>query len=94
MRRGAGSKTQIMIDIKDVLTLSNNQEYRVINKTKRKGMTYYLLVNEELPSDIKFCYEKIEEDLLIIEVEDVKLIRELMLLFTKNMITNKKANRT
>lgn len=80
-----------MIEINDVLTLSNDQEYRVINKAKRKGMTYYLLVNEETPSDIKFCYEKIGEELLIIEVEDVKLIRELMLRFTKNMIINKKS---
>lgn len=78
-----------MIDIGDILTLSDGNEYLVTNKAKRKGKKYYLLVCEEDLSNIKFCYEdKKGKDILIVEVDDKKLIRELMLRFTKNMFTN------
>ncbi len=77
-----------MINIRDLLTLSDGNKYRVINKTQKQGRTYYLLLSEDELYNIKFCYEEQKDELLIVEVTDKKLIRELMLLFTKNIISN------
>jgi len=80
-----------MLNIGDLITLSDDNKYRVVNKTHKKEKTYYLLVSEDDLSNIKFCYEEMREELLIIEVEDQKLIRELMMRFTKNIIKSFKA---
>lgn len=80
-----------MIGIGDIITLSDDNKYRVVNKTLKKGTTYYLLVSENDISNIKFCYEEMRNEPVFIEVEDKKLVRELMMRFTKNIITNFKA---
>ena len=48
------------IDIQDVITLDDGQEYVVISKTNYQGKTYYLLV-DTLHSKTMLCYEDQEK---------------------------------
>ena len=56
-----------MIDIKDILTLSDNNKY------------YYYLIQEN-NSDIKFCYENNDE---LVELNDKELTTKLIPLFVE-----------
>lgn len=47
-----------MIDIKDILTLSDGNQYGVVNKTINNNIIYYYLVDTKNPANIKFCYEE------------------------------------
>ena len=48
------------IDIQDVITLDNEQEYIVVSKATYQGKTYYLLV-DTIHSQTMLCYEDQEE---------------------------------
>lgn len=64
-----------MINIKDTLVLDDDNEYVVVSKANYNNLTYYYLLDKYHNDNIKFCYE--EEDSLV-EVEDEKLIKELI----------------
>lgn len=76
-----------MIDVGDILVLSNDIEYLVANSVERKGEKYYLLINEKDLIDIKFCYEKRCENIIeLVEVNEKSLIKKLLLCFTRNIM--------
>jgi len=68
------------IGIKDIIILSDDNEYVVVSKTNYKDNTYYYFVDKNNNENIKFCVEKPENKSLL-EVEDVDLIQKLLPLF-------------
>lgn len=63
------------IDIKDIFTLSDNNEYIVISKTNYQNKTYYYLVDTNNLENLKFC---VEDNDSLIEILDQELIRTLI----------------
>lgn len=68
------------IDIKDIITLNNDQKYIVASKANYQGKIYYLLVNEKDSSDVKFCCEKGTDNALI-ESTDTNINQAIYPLF-------------
>ncbi len=68
------------IDIKDVVTLSDNIRYVVASKTNYENNIYYYLTEIENLSNIKFLVENKERNSLV-EVENKELIQKLLPLF-------------
>lgn len=67
-----------MIDIKDIVTLSDKNEYQVISKVNYEYRIYYYLVDINEISNIKFLYENGNK---LTEVEDEELVNKLLPLF-------------
>ena len=63
------------IDIKDVITLSDNNEYGVVSKTIYDNKAYYYLVDINNNENIKFLFEEGEK---LIELEDEKIIKSII----------------
>ena len=75
-----------MIDIKDILTLSDGNQYGVVSKTAKDNIIYYYLVDTNDYSNIKFCYEEKKANQIdLIEVSDENLIKSLLLSFADNI---------
>ena len=64
-----------MLNIKDIVTLSDDNQYQVISKTEYEGLIYYYIVDINDLTNIKFLYENIE---YLTEVEDPELIKKLI----------------
>lgn len=67
-----------MIEIKDVVTLSDKNTYQVISKVDYEYRIYYYLVDINEISNVKFLYENGDK---LTEVEDPELVNTLMPLF-------------
>lgn len=67
-----------MINIKDTLVLDDDNEYVVVSKANYNDKIYYYIINNKYNSDFKFCYQENDE---LVEIEDDKLIKELIPLF-------------
>lgn len=63
------------MNIKDLVTLSDDNEYQVISKTNYEGLVYYYLVDMNDISNIKFLYENGDK---LTEVDDPNLINRLL----------------
>lgn len=72
------------IDIKDKITLSDNNAYVVVGKSEYQGKIYYYLIEANNQSTCKFCYEKIGTNKLI-EVEDAELTQKLIAIFAEQL---------
>ena len=68
----------MMIDIKDVLTLSDNNEYVVVSKIDYENKTYYYLVDNNNHNNLKFCYLDNDE---LVEIENKELTTKLLPMF-------------
>ena len=66
------------IDIKDVITLDDNQKYVVISKVFYENKNYYYIIGKEMHENIKFVYEDNDE---LVEFNDQELIKKLLPLF-------------
>lgn len=76
------------MEIKDVLTLEDNNKYVVASKINYEGKEYYYLVDINNPSNLMFCYN--ENDTMV-ELDDKELTTKLLPLFyeaCKNEIPN------
>ena len=71
-----------MIDIKDTITLSDDNKYVVVSKAIMDNITYFYLIDINNYSNIKFCYQDKNE---LVEVEDKEFIQKLLPLFIKNI---------
>jgi len=67
-----------MIEIKDTLTLNDNNEYVVASRVNYNEKIYYYLIDINNNSNIKFCYQDGEE---LVELNDKKLTTKLLPLF-------------
>ena len=63
------------MNIKELVTLSDDNEYQVISKTNYEGLVYYYLVDMNDISNIKFLYENGDK---LTEVDDPDLINRLL----------------
>ncbi len=69
-----------MINIKDVVTLDDNNDYIVASKADLDYKQYFLLVDMNNNQNIKFCY--IEEDEMV-QITDNETCNKLLPLFYK-----------
>ena len=65
------------INVKDVLTLDDNNEYAVVSKINYENINYYYLVDRN-NYGAKFLYEDNDE---LVEVNDKDLVTKLLPLF-------------
>ncbi len=78
-----------MIEVKDLIKLSDDREYCVALKTIFEGNTYYFLVDIDDVKNIKVCCEKIENNSIkLVQIEDENTLDRLMLLFTETVKNN------
>ena len=68
------------INIKDTLTLDDNNEYVVVSKINYENKNYYYLLDKNNEENVKFCYEDNEE---LVEIDDKELTTKLLPLFVK-----------
>ncbi len=57
----------MIINIKDLLTLDDNNEYVVISKINYDNKNYYYLLDKNNNDNFKFCYEDNDE---LVEIDD------------------------
>ena len=68
----------MIINIKDTLTLDDNNQYVVVSKINYDNKIYYCLINNSSNTNLKFCIEENEE---LVEIVDSELIVKLLPLF-------------
>ena len=67
-----------MIDIKDTIALSDNNEYVVVSKANYNDEVYYYLIDKNDSGNIMFCYQDNNQ---MVELTDKDLIVKLLPLF-------------
>ena len=72
-----------MINIKDIVILSDDNSYVVVSKTNYEDKFYYYLIDINKTENIKFCVENAKNKSLI-ELEDANLIHRLLPLFLES----------
>ena len=70
------------IDIKDLITLDDKNEYVVVGKVDYDGITYYYIVDINNNSNFKFCYLDHDE---FVESSNQVLNTMLLPLFMKSL---------
>jgi hypothetical protein len=70
----------MIINIKDTLTLDDNNEYVVISKINYESKNYYYLLDKNNNDNFKFCYEDNDE---LVEIDDKELTTKLLPLFVE-----------
>ena len=73
------------IDIKDLITLDDKNEYVVVGKVDYDGITYYYIVDINNNSNFKFCYLDHDE---FVESSNQVLNTKLLPLFMKSLSDN------
>lgn len=66
------------IDIKDVITLDDNQKYVVVSKAFYENKNYYYIIGKDNFKNIKFVYEDGDE---LVQLNNKELITKLLPLF-------------
>ena len=66
------------IDIKDILTLDDDNKYVVVSKVYFEGKDFLYLVDINNNANLKFCYVDNDE---LVESNDKELITKLLPLF-------------
>ena len=67
-----------MIDIKDTITLDDNNQYLVVSKINYNNKIYYYLIDKNNAENLKFCYLNNDE---LVETNNKELITMLLPLF-------------
>ena len=71
----------MIINIKDTLTLDDNNEYVVVSKISVDDKNYFYLIDKNDNSNVKFCYQDNDE---LVELNDKELVTRLLPLFVEN----------
>ena len=69
------------INIKDTLTLDDNNEYVVVSKISVDDKNYFYLIDKNDNSNVKFCCQDNDE---LVELNDKELVTRLLPLFVEN----------
>lgn len=72
-----------MINLRNIITLSDNNEYIVVGKVDYEDKTYYYLVDINKNENIKYCYQTNEG---LVELNDTDIIQKLIPLFGKQAL--------
>lgn len=78
----------MIINIKDILTLDDNNEYVVVSKVIYDNKNYFYLLDKNSEQNVKFCYEDNEE---LVEIDGKELTTKLLPLFVEK--TKKEVNK-
>ena len=70
----------MIINIKDTLTLDDENEYVVISKVYYNNKNYYYLLDKNNYSNTLLCYEENDE---LVEINDKELTTKLLPLFVE-----------
>ena len=70
----------MIINVKDTLTLDDENEYVVISKVYYNNKNYYYLLDKNNYSNTLFCYEENDE---LVEINDKELTTKLLPLFVE-----------
>ena len=68
----------MIIDIKDVITLDDDNEYVVVSKVEYEDKIYIYLLDKNTNTNVKFCYQDNDE---LVELNDKDLVTRLLPLF-------------
>lgn len=71
----------MIINMKDTLTLDDNNEYVVVSKVNVDDKNYFYLIDKNDNSNLKFCYQDNDE---LVELNDKELVTRLLPLFVEN----------
>ena len=71
----------MIINIKDILSLDDNNEYVVVSKINADDKNYFYLIDKNDNSNVKFCYQDNDE---LVELNDKELVTRLLPLFVEN----------
>ena len=71
----------MIINIKDTLTLDDNNEYVGVSKINDDDKNYFYLIDKNDNSNVKFCYQDNDE---LVELNDKELVTRLLPLFVEN----------
>lgn len=71
----------MIINMKDTLTLDDNNEYVVVSKVNVDDKNYFYLIDKNDNSNLKFCYQDNDE---LVELNDKELVTKLLPLFVEN----------
>ena len=74
-----------MLDVKDIVTLDDGNNYAVVSKTRIEDKIYYYIMDIDNNANYKFCYEKKDNKLKLVVVKDKALIKKLIRLFAINL---------
>lgn len=72
----------MIINVNDLLTLSDAHSYIVSSKIRYENIDYYYLVDKDDYSNVKFCYEDKGD---LVELDDKLFIMKLLPLFLENI---------
>ena len=72
----------MIINIKDTLTLDDNNEYVVVSKVNADNRNYFYLIDKNDNANVKFCYQDNHE---LVELNDKELVTRLLPLFVENV---------
>ena len=76
------------MEIRDIITLDDNDKYVIASKVNYGGNNYYYLVDVNKPENLMFCYEGKED---LVELKDKELTTKLLPLFyeaSKDLLPN------
>lgn len=69
-----------------LITLSDNEEYIVLDTITYNKITYVYLVGYTNETKMKFCVEEIENDQIkLTEVDNIELRQQLLKIFTEKL---------
>ena len=63
------------LEIQDIITLNDGNEYQIISKTEHEGLTYYYLTDMSDLDNIKFVFENENK---LTEIDEPEVISELL----------------
>lgn len=66
------------MEMRDVITLDDNNKYAIISKIDYQEKKYYYLVDINNPENLMFCYEDMGD---LVKTNDAELIKKILPLF-------------
>jgi len=75
----------MLINVKDVIKLKDDNEYVVISKVNYENRNYYYMIDINNNQNLLYCYE---ENGKFIEINNHQLLKRLIPLFLKNALTD------
>lgn len=66
-----------MINVGQIITLDNNEEYAVLEKKSLNNQDYYILMTTKKPVKVEICKKDSDDEITIIE--DKEIIKSILL---------------
>ena len=66
-----------MINVGQIITLDNNEEYAVLEQNELNNQEYYILMTTKRPVKVEICKKDSEDEITIIENKEI--IKDILL---------------